>query len=94
MASKLGKRVEALEVRTPQNEFSDLSDEELENQIVASLKECEEQDPDWVAKLINDPSESSQKLVWLMAMSGHLTDEQCLLARRLHSGQGAPQWVK
>lgn len=72
MASKLGTRVDALEVRAPHNEFSHLSDEELDNQIAASLKTCDERDRDWVAKLISDPSESSQELVWLMAMSGLL----------------------
>lgn len=83
MASKLGKRVEALEVRSPHNEFSHLSKEELDNEIDAWLKNCEAQDRNWLAKLINDPSELSQELVRLLAMSGRLTDEQCLLARRL-----------
>ena len=85
MPFKLEKRVEALEERTPHNEFSHLSAEELNNQIVAALKECEAQDRNWIAKLINDPSEDSQELLRLMAMSGLVTDEPCLLARRLRS---------
>ena len=85
MPSKLGKRVEALEAKTPHNEFSQLSKEELDNEIDAWLKKCEAQDRNWLAKLINDSSELSQELVRLLAMSGRVTAEHCLLARRLRS---------
>lgn len=89
MASKLVGRVEALEAGTSHDEFSHLSAEELGHRIVASLKKCEERDPDWFVKLINDPGEGAQDMVRRMAMLGFLTNEQCLLIQRLHGGKMA-----